>query len=306
VGRAPAWSQRHPVRAAAVYAIAYLLVAAAGGWLVGEADVASLRYQRVALAVMVTAVGVATLALTLLMVLGLCRVRMGAGAEAACMMAALLLFCTARPSVLAIAGAWLNAPAEGATLAARLSGVPGQALIGNLTLILWAVFLGRLVSRVIREGKMIVPVAVVASVADIITVYWGVVARVSEQAPEVVEAFSATAPVKPPPGVPAPILTSIGIGDFLFIALFLAAAVRYSMNATRSLWLVFAAMLVAMVVFIIWPQALGMPGLPFISAGVLLANWRHLSYSRDEKRSLAVAGLVVAACVVGVWVLVRR
>lgn len=295
-----AWSRRYPLGAAIVYGFSYLVTAVVGGWLVGIVP-----YQA-ALAVIVTGVGMATLALTLLMVLSLCRVRMGAGAEAGWMLASVALFCVARPGVFALAGRWLNAPAEGARLAQRLSVLPGQALLGNIALILWAVFLGRLVSRVIREGKMIMPVAVVASIADIITVYWGVVAKISQQAPEVVETFSAAAPVKPPPGVPAPILTSVGIGDFLFIALFLAAAVRYSMNATKTVWLVFAAMLVAMVAFVIWPQALGMPGLPFISAGVLLANWRHLRYSRDEKRALTVAGLLVAAAVLAVWMMVRR
>jgi hypothetical protein len=294
-----AWSRRHPVGAAIAYGLCYLAVATVGGLLVGMVA------YRAALTVLVTAVGVGTLALTLLMVLSLCRVEMRSGAEAGWMAAALVAFCLARPGVFAIAGRWLGLPA-GATLAERLSVLPAQALLGNLALIVWAVFLGRLVSRVIREEKMILPVAVVASIADIVTVYWGVVAKVSQQAPEVVEAFSAAAPVKPPPGIPAPILTSVGIGDFLFIALFLAAAVRYSLDAARSMWLVFASMLVAMVAFLIWPQALGMPGLPFISAGILLANWRHLRYSVEEKRALVVAGVVVAAVLVGIWMIARR
>ncbi|GAG48903.1 unnamed protein product, partial [marine sediment metagenome] len=151
----------------------------------------------------------------------------------------------------AIVGRWLGAQAAGERLATSLSIIPGQDLLGNLALIIWAVLLGRLVSRIIKEGKLLLPVAVVASVADIFTVFWGVVKEVGEKAPEVVEAFSAQTPVEPPPEMAAPILTAVGIGDFLFLALFLSVALRYSMNATGALWATFAVMLVAPLAFLL-------------------------------------------------------
>jgi hypothetical protein len=133
-----------------------------------------------------------------------------------------------------------------------------------------------------------------------------VVAKVTAQAPEVLQAFSATALVAPPPGVTVPVLTAVGIGDFLFLALFLTVALRYSMNAVQAMWGAFAAMLVAPFAFFIWPDAPGMPGLPFISAGVLAANWKHLQYSASERRALVIAGAVAAALTAAVWVVVRR
>jgi len=294
------WSRGNPGRATAAYAAAYLVVA-----LLGAAVVAVLDSPIVTVLVVTLAAAIVLL-LSLLMVLSLCRIRLGAAAEAGWMVGAVVAFCFSRPVVFAIVGRWLGAQAAGERLATSLSIIPGQEILGNLALIVWAVLLGRLVSRIIKEGKLLLPVAVVASVADIFTVFWGVVKEVSEKAPEVVNAFSAQAPVEPPPEMAAPILTAVGIGDFLFLALFLSVALRYSMNASRAIWATFALMLVAPLAFMIWPEATGLPGLPFISLAVLGVNWRYLRFTPDEKRSLSIAGVLVAVAAVGLWAMLRR
>jgi len=298
---APArWSEVHPARAALVYAICYPLTQLAASLLAARTT------SLLAIWGIIAGVGLTSLAFALLLALSLCRIPLRAGAEAALMVGAGVVFAAARPMVVAVVGRWLGAAETGQRLAEALPAFLGQESIGNTALIVWAIFLGRLVSRVIREGKLLLPVAVVASIADIITVFHGVVAKVTEQAPEVVEAFSATMPVEIPAGVSVPVLTAVGIGDFLFLALFLSVALRYSMNAVKAMWAVFAAMLVAPFAFFLWPDAPGMPGLPFISAGLLAAVWPHLKYSREERRALAVSGVLVAVVAVVVWMAVRR
>jgi len=294
------WSQRHPGRAAIVYGAAYLALAL-GGW-----AAASVLRAPIAIAALSTVIGIATLALSLLLVLAVCRLRMSAAAEAAWMLALAAVFALARPVVFAIVGRWIGAPGAGERLARTLTILPGQELVGNAALILWAILLGRLVSRIIREGKLLFPVAVVAAVVDVFTVFRGVVARVSEKAPEVVKTFTASTPVPPPSGVAVPILGGIGIGDFLFFSLLISVMLRYAMNATGSLWGTFVATLVAPVAFMIWPNLGGIPGLPFIAVAVILANWRHLEFSRAEKKALAVAALVLAALVALFWVALSR
>jgi hypothetical protein len=298
--RRPPWSARRPSRAAFVYGLTYLMAAVAGGLIAGRLSSPLLA------GVWVTLVSAATLAFSLLLVLCLCRLPLRPAAEAGWMLAAIALFLLVRPQVFAIIGPRLGAAAFGRRLAEMLYIVPGQELFGNIALILFAVFLGRLVSRVIREGKLLLPVAVVASLVDIFTVFWGVVAEMTEKAPEVVTAFSASAPVPAPAGVAAPILSSIGIGDFLFLSLFLAVALRSAMNAPRTMWAAFAVMLIAPFAFFIWPQAPGMPGLPFLSVAVLAVNWRHLRFTREEKRALAFAALLVAAVALTVWTILRQ
>ena len=208
-----------------------------------------------------------------------------------------------KPEVTAALAQWFHLTRGAQARIAALPALPGQELIGNLALILWAVLVGRLVSRVIREGKLLLPVAVAASLADIFTVFWGPVGKIAEQAPEVANALSAQAPAaEVAKQVAAPVLTYVGIGDFLFLAVFLSVALRYGMNAVGALWAGFFAMVAAAVVLAVWQPA-GIPGLPFISVGVLLVNWRYLSFTAEEKRSLAIAGLLLLVVVAGIAML---
>lgn len=300
---ADAWSSRRPARAALVYLLCYLGVA-----VIGAEVVASLP-SRLAAGVVVTLLGAAVLLISLLLVLTICRLPMSVGREAVWIIGLSVLFALVRPTVFSFLGRWTGHPAAGRHMAEVLSVMPGelQLLLGNAVLIVWAGFLGRLVSRVIREGKLLFPVAVVAAIADIITVFWGVVAHVTKTAPEVVQTFSAAAPITPPPGVAAPMLLSaVGIGDFLFLAVFLAVAIRYAMRPAATMWATFAVMLIAPLAYYLYPDATGMPGLPFISAAALWANWRYLRFTQEEKRALAFAGAFVLAAVIGLWAVFHR
>lgn len=294
-----AWSSREPKLAAGAYILGYLAIATIGG-LLTEAILSPMGKVAV-----VTVAATATLALSLLLVLSICRVEMQPRTEAAWVVAMMVVFCLTRPIIFAILGKQLGHPAFGARLAELFSVLPGQELLGNAALIAWATFLGKLVSRVLREGKLFLPVAVVAAIADIITVYRGPVRQITEKAPEVAQAFSAS-PVLPPEGVTAPILAAVGIGDFLFLALFLAAALRHSMAAVKTMWAVFAVMLIAPAAFYIWPKSYGIPGLPFLAAAVIWANWRHLKFTSDEKRALVFAGILVAAAAAALWAVLRK
>jgi hypothetical protein len=277
------------VRATVGCAAAYLVFAAVGGAVVAFAS----GGPSPVLTVVVTLVVTVSTALSLLFVLQACRIPMGAGVEAVLLLPTTVLFLLLRPEVTVALAQWLRLGKGAEKWVAAIPAFPGQDLIGNLALIFWAVLIGRLVSRVIREGKLLLPVAVAASLADIFTVFWGFVAHAAEKAPEIVEAFSAQAPaLEVAKQTAAPVLTSVGIGDFLFLAIFLSVALRFAMNATGAMWAAFVSMLVAAVVLFWLPG--GIPGLPFISVGVLLVNRRYLNFTAEEKRSLWIAaGLVV-------------
>jgi len=297
------WSSRKPAPAALVYLLCYLAVAVVGGQLV------SLLPSRLTAGAVVTVLGAVVLLISLLLVLAICRLPMPVGREMAWVLGLSALFALVRPAVFAYLGRWTGHPAAGRQMAETLSVMPGelQLLIGNAVLITWAGFLGKLVSRIIREGKLLLPVAMVAAIADIITVFWGIVAHVSETAPEVVQTFSAAAPIAPPPGVAAPMLLSaVGIGDFLFFAVFLATTIRYLMRPAATMWATFAVMLIAPLAYYLYPDATGMPGLPFVSAAALWANWRYLRFTGEERRALAFAGAFVLAAVIGLWLAFHR
>lgn len=296
---APRWSARHPAQAAACYALVFLAVS------LGAEALGLVRLPVLVVAALAFLVWVLTLGSSLLLALSICRLRLRPGVEVAWLVGMLALFVLARPEVLYLACRALGRPGLGRGLMEVLLVAPEQRLVGNLALILLALLLGRLVSRVVREGKLLLPVAFVASLADFLTVYWGVVAHMEQTAPEVVEAFSAHAPLPAPGAVPVPMLASVGLGDYLFLALFLGVTVRYAMRPVAAMWASFAVMLVVPLGFLLWPGLPGMPGLPFLSAAVLGANWRYLRFTRQEKRALAFSGLLVVAVAAGIIMLSR-
>jgi hypothetical protein len=294
------WSRRRPAQAAVVYGLAYLAASVVGGWVTGHLA------SEVALAVSITIVSGVVLLFAVLLVLSICRLRLGPVGEVAAIILTLVAFALVRPSVIAFAARWVGAGAAGLAIAKAVPVLPGQSLLGNVVLIVWAGFLGRLVSRIIREGKLLLPVTIVAALMDIFTVFWGVVAHVQEKAPEVAQAFSASAPVEVPEGVWAPILAAVGIGDFLFLAVFLAVTIRFGMRSVKTLWAAFAVMLVAPLAFTIIPSATGLPGLPFLAAAALWANRGLWEFTAEERKAMGLAAVIVAVLAVGLWFTLHR
>ncbi len=294
------WSRRRPKQAAVVYMLAYMLVAVVGGWMTGQIA------RSPALPLAITIVAAMVLLFSVLLVLSVCRFQLGAAGETLAVALVSILFAIVRPSVFAFIGRWVGAPVAGQQLARMIPALPGQELLGNIVLIVWAAFMGRLVSRIIREGKLLLPVTVVAAIVDTFTVFWGVVAHVQEKAPEVAQAFSASAPVEVPEGVWAPILAAVGIGDFLFLSVFLAVTIRFAMRPVKTMWAAYAVMLVAPLAFSIIPSATGLPGLPFLMIAALWANRGHFNYTKEEKRALGFTALLVMVVVFALWVVFHR
>jgi len=288
------WSERHPGWAAVVYAAVYLALATIGGELPRLLPLLPLM-------VAVTIVILATTALSLLFVLSICRTRLPTLAYVALFLASTELLLLTRPEVSAFIIAKLHLP-----LHPKIINVPGAILIGNLALILWAALFGKFLSRIIREGNLLLPVTVAAALVDVVTVFWGPVGHAAKNSPQVVQALSAQAPVmEVAQNLSTPILTYIGIGDFMFLALFLTVAIRFSMRPAATVWATFISMLVAAIVSNETQHDL--PGLPFMMVSVLWVNRRSFHFSKEEKRALVVVGgIVLALILVGVVLLRRR
>jgi hypothetical protein len=178
--------------------------------------------------------------------------------------------------------------------------------VGDLFLVGAAASMGRLVARIIREPNLLLPAAIIATVVDFWGVYWGFVAKVSVEAPAVVANLSVGVPQVgaglPPAGVE---LGSIGVGDFVFLALFFFCIRRFALNERRSFWFAVVALLATPWILSVVPVV---PGLPFIAGAMVLANWREFHYSPEEKKMLVgmIIGLLVIAAVVVALALTRR
>lgn len=176
----------------------------------------------------------------------------------------------------------------------------GIRLAGAHTaMILAAAFVGMLVSRIIRDRNMVLPVAIVAAIVDVLTVFRGPVGRILEGAPDLVAKVSVGIPqlgvATAPAGSPqAGFISFMGPGDFVFLGIFMAGIWRFRMNAPTTFWAIYAFSLIGMLV-ISSPSAPYVPGLPFIAGALLLANFHEFRLTRAERFALLYAAIAAAA-----------
>lgn len=173
----------------------------------------------------------------------------------------------------------------------------------TLLTILAAASIGYLVSLVIKDRNLLLPVVMLAAYIDFWTVTRGPVAHVMEKAPEVVAAVSAPIPTAGA-GSFIPV-TMIGPGDFLFMALVFAVVHRFKLDGPRNFWFVYGTMTAGMLAVLLGLLS-ALPALTVLAVGVIAANWGKFKLSREEKISVAVvAGLLVVSLPV-VWMLLRK
>lgn len=211
---------------------------------------------------------------------------------------------------LARIGPWAEALAAvvcgGLWWAARKSGLP---LLTDVLLILGAGLFGCLVSRIVREKAILLPVALTAVLVDTWGVYFGFVSDVSRHQPQVVSQLSAPLPVAAKALSAVPVLGSIGVGDFAFLGLFLAATARLGLQWRGTLAWVLGLLLVGPTAIMGISAAFGyqldvLPGLFFLAVALVAANRRHFALKRPEWFALLYTVLVVLS-VIGLYTLTR-
>lgn len=168
------------------------------------------------------------------------------------------------------------------------------AAVADLCLILAAIALGHLLLRLFREPNLLVPAAVAAAVIDYAMVYSpsGTTRALLEQHAEVVDKLSVAVPV---PGMPD-LQLGVGFGDFVFLSLFLAAAVRFDLRERRTFWVCTAFLVVAMALVAL--TGVPVPALVPMAIAFVVANAGRIRFAREEVRAMGVVALVIAAAAV--------
>lgn len=160
-----------------------------------------------------------------------------------------------------------------------------------MLIMLAAASIGYLVSLVIRDKNLLLPVVIFAAFTDYWTVYHGPVASVIKKAPEVVSAVSTPIP-KAGTGMFVP-ATMMGMGDPLFIALVFACIHKFNMKGARNYWFIFGAMTLGMVA-VLMGLLQSLPALTVLALAVIIANWKEFKLSRQEKIAMGVVAVVIA------------
>lgn len=178
----------------------------------------------------------------------------------------------------------------------------------DLAMVGGATCAGTLLARLIRHPNMIGPIGAAIALIDIWGVLFGgivsqlmhnkatqpLAARALAAGPKV----GAIGAARPEFALPIP---SIGVGDFLFIALLLSVLVNLAMNwksAARLMWLFSSAVLLCIMLLPFFPL---LPGLVPIGAGAVLPNWKYFRFTREERFALLYAAIFVLLLTVALY-----
>lgn len=172
---------------------------------------------------------------------------------------------------------------------------------GNVLFLLACLFVGKVLSRIVRERGMALPVCIVAALADVFTVFWGPTHQALEKAPKLVTKLSLAIPQAGSAAGPVgakgiAYVATIGLGDFIFLALFMSLAVRFRFRLAATFWAMLVMALVGILLALANPFGLrGMPLLPYMSVGFVVVNWAEFRLTQQERRDLGIALLILAA-----------
>ena len=173
-----------------------------------------------------------------------------------------------------------RAPALAGALAVNL-------VFRDLCLMLFAGSLGYVVSFIVREPNILLPAAVFAGLVDYWNVSWGPLSRLVERKPEVITTVSVHMPM-PVPGMPD---GTVGIGDFVFLALFFGALYRFGLNVKGAFWLGYGLLTACMLFVLKFESA--MPALVPIAIAVVGANIRNFKLQREELLATLYVGVLL-------------
>lgn len=156
---------------------------------------------------------------------------------------------------------------HGSDLFDTLHGAGLQGL-ANIGLLIAATGAGLLAARGLQHPNYLVMAAVVGALTDIFSVYHGPTKIIiSTQAfPYMSYHWGLIGG-----GGIAP---CVGIGDFLFLALYLAGASKFGLNRNSTLVAMCAAFVLGFLTLLVSPG--GIPALPFMSAALLATHWKSL------------------------------
>ena len=156
----------------------------------------------------------------------------------------------------------LSARAGVPVLAAPLSAM------GNLGILMFAIGLGLAVARGLQKPNYLVLSAIVGALTDIFSVYAGPTKHLVGSS-----AFGYLSFAWPLVGAGG-VQDIVGVGDFVFLALFFDGARRFGLDDRKTLWAMYGAMIVGFI--FTWITQAGVPALPFFAVALLLVHGREL------------------------------
>lgn len=165
-------------------------------------------------------------------------------------------------------------------------------LAAQICLLYSAAFFGQLLARVLSGPNILLPLAVVAAVFDLAYLLSGPTGHLLKTAPELYNRLSVGlggfAGLAGGPAVSRTV--GMGAGDVLLLAVLFSGVLRFALNARGTFWCAFPLALIGLLVA---ARGWNVPGAVLIVVGFVLANYRSFRFTREEKRAMLYAGLVL-------------
>jgi hypothetical protein len=138
--------------------------------------------------------------------------------------------------------------------------------------------IGLWIGEGIDEIAHLLPVAIVATVADIWSVSSGATAKIVVSS--AINYFLLRFPMPGYGSIPY----LIGLTDFLFFAIFFQAAVRFDLGVKKNVLLLLTSFFIAVAAAIFF--ATGLPVLPFMAILFVVGNYRRMTMKKEEVRQI--------------------
>jgi len=169
--------------------------------------------------------------------------------------------------------------------------------LANLGMLSAALAVGVMVSKGLRRVSYIALAAILGSLADVVSVSAGPTRHLVQT--DAVYFLSFQWGIIGEQGI-KPI---VGMGDFIFLALFFAGAHRFGWDTRRT----FAAMAIALIIgfCLTLLGGVGLPALPFFAVALGVAHWKDLQLSRREWAQVMQV-VFIFALLLAAFVLVRK
>lgn len=180
-----------------------------------------------------------------------------------------------------------------------------RPILLGLAITLGCAFFGILLSRIIREPNVLLPVALVAMPIDYLGAMTpiGFTQNAVANNPALVKALSVPVPSVGGGGQHHGVLHPIGFigpGDALFMAFFFAVALRLNLNVRGTFWWMYG-LLTATMLLVLSPVGFSIAALIPMGLAVLIANGRYFRLKREEVFATIYAAALVLALVSGFY-----
>jgi hypothetical protein len=145
--------------------------------------------------------------------------------------------------------------------------------------------IGLWIAEGIDDITHLIPVALIATIADIWSVSAGATAKIVVSSS--INYFLLRFPVLGTDTIPF----LIGLTDFLFFAIFFQAAVRYNLGVLKNTLLLGASFIIAIISAIF--TSTGLPVLPFMAVLFVGGNFSRLELKREEIKQVVIFVIII-------------